>query len=62
MRWRVDTRCGYASFDEAEEERARALYEDEGIRLRRCDNIFDEGVVVEGLPLGIEFERGLPVN
>lgn len=57
MRWRVDTRAGYASFDERDEARARELYASEGIRLVRCVDVFDErGEVVAGLPLGIGIE------
>jgi predicted alpha-1,6-mannanase (GH76 family) len=51
MRYRVDTRTGYVSFDFADEEKARALYTEEGIRLRVCRDIFDEGVVIDGAPI-----------
>lgn len=57
MRYRVDTRFGYASFDEKDAKRARELYEQEGIRLRRCRDLFDEGEVIEGLPLGVDFDK-----
>ncbi len=53
MRWRVDTRFGYISFDESEEGKAREHFEREGVALRRCDDIHDEGEIVEGwLPAG----------
>jgi hypothetical protein len=53
MRFRVDTISGYASFDESEEDRARELYDEAGLRLRLCHDLHDEGVVIAGLPLGI---------
>jgi hypothetical protein len=57
VRYRVDLRFGYASFDESQEARARELYQAEGVRLRRCTDLFDEGEVIEGLPLEVEFTR-----
>lgn len=54
MRWRVDTLFGWASFDEADWEKARQMYDESGIRLRRCEDLGDEGVVVAGLPLGVD--------
>ncbi len=57
MRYRVDLPHGYASFDESEEEKAFDLYEAEGYRLRRCKDIFDEGEVIEGLPLGVDWQN-----
>jgi len=56
MRWRVDTGYGgYISFDEKDERKAwdlfRELYSDpdrDSVRIRRCCDVFDEGVVVEG--------------
>lgn len=51
MRFRVDMKYGYASFSTDDAEKAYALYEQEGIRIRLCKNIFDEGDVIEGLPI-----------
>ena len=53
-RWRVDFKHGHASFSEDDYEKAKAMYDDpawEAIRLRKCENIFDDGFVVEGMPL-----------
>lgn len=58
MVWRVDFRSGYAIF--ADEESAREVYDDpqwEAIRLRECENIFDEGWVVDGMPDFIDLTR-----
>lgn len=50
MRYRVDTKYGYASFDEKDEAKARAFYEDCGFCLRLCKDLFDEeGEVLEGV-------------
>ena len=51
MRYRVDTRYGYASFDAGDEAKARDLYAREGIRLIWCKDFDDPGIVVEGVPL-----------
>lgn len=51
MRWRVDTKFGYISFAECDERKAFVYYQESGIRLRRCKDIFDEGVVVAGQPI-----------
>ena len=60
MRFRVDTHFGYVSYDEADEAKARALYKAEGLRLRRCVDLFDDvGVVLEGLPLGVDFRKAV---
>ncbi len=49
MRYRVDTRYGYVSYDETDEAKARALYEDEGVCLRLTADLNDEvGVILEG--------------
>lgn len=58
----MDLRAGYASFDGADEARAVELYKTEGVRLRCCRDLDDEGVVVAGAPLGVEFDRDQPVN
>lgn len=52
MRYRVDfAHGGYASYDESEKDRAWELYREQGIRIRRCKDIFDEGVTIEGPPI-----------
>lgn len=52
MRWKVDLKYGYASFNESDKEKAWDLFHDEGIRIRKCKDIMDdEGIVVEGLPI-----------
>ncbi len=52
MRYQVDTRYGYVSYDESDEAKARALYEDEGVCLRLCADLFDHvGVILEGTPV-----------
>lgn len=62
MRYRVDTRWGYASFGEDDEQKAREMYEDSGVRLVRCKDLNDEGEVIEGLPLGVESKSSGEVN
>lgn len=54
MRYRVDLRYGSASFDEKDLDKAHALYEREGIRLSVCSDLFDEGIVIDGLPLEVD--------
>ncbi len=60
MRYRVDfgieqdgevVETGYASYDESEYDKALSLYQERGVRLRRCKDIHDEGVVIEGAPI-----------
>jgi hypothetical protein len=53
----VDLRHGYASFDETEEPRARKLFAAEGLRLRRCRDVFDNGEVIAGLPLSVDLRK-----
>lgn len=58
MRWRVDLLSGYISYDEKEEAKARELYVQEGLRLRRCRDIHDEGEIVESvLPDGVDTKK-----
>lgn len=57
MRIRVDTRFGYVSYDQKDVEKAYELYREQGIRIRFCKDIHDEGEVVDGLPLDVNFER-----
>ena len=49
-RVRVDTRYGYISYSIADQEKALEYFKNEGIRLRICKNIFDDGFVIAGLP------------
>lgn len=56
MRYVVYTRWGYASFSEEDEDQARTLYAEEGFRLCLCVGFHDEGIVIEGLPLGVDIE------
>lgn len=51
MRYRVDFEHGWASYDEKDEDKARDLYKDRGIRLRICTDLHDEGTVIDGIPL-----------
>lgn len=52
MRYRVDfEHGGYASYDASEYERAVQLYREQGVRLRQCKDIYDEGTVIEGPPI-----------
>lgn len=52
MRYRVDFEYGgYASYDESEYERALKLFQEQGVRLRRCRDIHDEGIVIAGPPI-----------
>lgn len=58
MRFRVDTRYGWISFDEKDEAKAREYYASgDALRLRLCADLHDEGTVIEGLPL-MELEWG----
>lgn len=57
MRWRVDLISGYISYDEKDEDKARALYAEQGLRLRRCRDIHDEGEVIEGLPASVDTKK-----
>lgn len=61
MRWRVDFEFGYASY--SDEARARDVYREQGgVRLRRCRDIHDEGVVVEGPPIVVDLTPRTEVN
>lgn len=51
MRYRVDLEYGYISYDEKDKDKALALYEERGVRLRRCKDIFDDGLVIAGPPV-----------
>ena len=57
MRYRVDFDSGYASYDESEYHKALELYADRGIRLRRCKDIYDEGIVIMGEPIVEDLTR-----
>jgi hypothetical protein len=56
-RWRVDFEYGYISLDISEKEKAWELYRERGIRIRRCRDLFDDGVVVAGKPLVVDLTR-----
>ncbi len=54
MRYKVQTRYGYVSYDERDEAKARALYADEGVCLRLTADLGDDvGVILEGTPLNM---------
>lgn len=59
MRYRVDfsTGSGYISLDESEYDRAVELFKERGLRLRRCKDIHDEGVVIMGSPIFEDLTR-----
>ena len=59
-RWRIDTKYGgYVSLDVSQEDKAWELYYQMGVRLRKCDNIHDEGIVIAGLPLFLDLFKSL---
>jgi hypothetical protein len=59
VRYRVDFPYrSWISFDERDAEKAIELYKSNGVRLRMCDDLHDEGTVIAGLPLGAERLRG----
>jgi hypothetical protein len=49
-RIRVELQYGYASYSFSDMRRALDLYYSEGIGLRFCRSIFDEGQIVAGRP------------
>lgn len=52
MRYRVDFEYGgYASYDCSEVEKAWEVYYERGIRIRKCNDIFDDGIVIDGKPI-----------
>jgi hypothetical protein len=60
MRWRVDTGIGdsYVSYSDDEKQKAWDLYEElttttsrKGVRIRKCRDIFDDGLVIKGPPI-----------
>jgi hypothetical protein len=53
-RLRVDFAGGYVSFDDSERDRAWEFYRERGIRIVRCSDVFDEGIVVDGAPIVID--------
>ena len=50
-RYKIDLEYGYVSYDEKDYDKAMELYKSEGIRLRKCSDLFDEGVVIAGKPI-----------
>lgn len=51
MRYKVETKYGYASFDEKDKHKAMQLFEQEGVRLFKCKDIHDEGLLLQGPPV-----------
>jgi len=64
MRYRVDFEngSGYASYDESEYAKALELYKERGIRLRKCRDIHDEGIVIEGAPIYKDVTRNRAIE
>jgi hypothetical protein len=54
MRLRVDLERGYVSYDESQSEKAWELFRERGIRIRKCKDVFDDGVVIEGKPIVVD--------
>ena len=48
MRYRVDLDYGNISYDEKDYDKAMELYKERGIRILRCNDIFDDGTLLEG--------------
>ena len=46
MRIRVDTKYGYASYSMSDRDRALEYFANEGMRLRLCKDIYDDGYVI----------------
>lgn len=58
MRYRVDLKGGgYISYDQSDEKKAWKIYEERGIRILRCDDIFDDGVVIDGMMIVNDYTR-----
>ena len=57
MRYRVDFTGGYISYDESEYDQALATYEERGIRMLECDDIFDDGRLVKGQPVVVDYSN-----
>lgn len=51
VRLRVDLKYGYASYSMKDRQKALDLFSSDGIRLRLCKDIYDDGYVVAGEPL-----------
>lgn len=49
-RYRVDTQYGYISYGAQDFEKALETFNECGIRLRVCKDIFDKGHIIAGLP------------
>jgi hypothetical protein len=62
MRYRVDLESGYVSYDSKDYEKALQLYNERGIRLRQCKDIFDEGIVIMGSPIYEDISRNRAVE
>ena len=62
MRYRVDLEYGYISFDATEYPKALELYRREGVRIRQCKDIHDEGIVIEGEPIFEDLTKPVITN
>lgn len=53
IRYRVDFEndSGYISLAEHEYSKAVELFKERGVRLRKCKDIHDEGIVIMGAPI-----------
>ncbi len=58
MRYRVDTRYGYVSFDKDDEDKARALFAEEGVALRVCVDLHDPGILIDGVDVSGTWANG----
>ena len=50
IRYRVDLVTGYISYSAQDVIKALTLFKEQGLRLRICKDIFDEGRVIAGEP------------
>jgi len=62
MRYRVDFEGGYASFDEKQKGKAERLYKQCGIRMRLCEDLYDEGIVIKGRPIVLDLTLKTDLN
>lgn len=62
-RWKIDTASGASiSLAYDQEKLAREIYQECGIRLSLCENIFTEGDVIEGTPIVKDLSDGKEVE
>lgn len=63
MRYRVDLEHGgYISYDVGDYNKALEVYREEGIRIRQCEDIHDEGIVIEGEPIYVDLTKPVITN